>query len=57
MVERTRHKLKRLVNRGLLAEPRPGLFVTTGTPQAAEPATTAQQQQQQQQQQQRPERQ
>jgi hypothetical protein len=47
LVERTRHKLKHLVNRGVLAEPRPGLFVTAGL------ATTAQQQQQQQQEQQR----
>jgi hypothetical protein len=51
LVERTRHRLKRLVNRGVLAEPRPGLFVTAGIPRAAGPATTAQQQQQQQEQQ------
>lgn len=47
LVERTRHQLKRLVNRGLLAEPHPGLFVAASTPQAAGPATTAQEQQEQ----------
>jgi hypothetical protein len=38
-VERTRHKLKRLVERGLLAEPHPGLFVTASAAGAAGPAT------------------
>jgi hypothetical protein len=53
LVERARHQLKRLVNRGLLAEPRPGLFVTTpiGTSRAVGPATTAREQQEQQEQQ------
>jgi hypothetical protein len=31
-VERMRARLKRLVGRGLLSEPHPGLFVTAGTP-------------------------
>jgi hypothetical protein len=47
-IERTRHQLKRLVDRGLLAQPQPGLFVMAGTPGAAGPAVTAQQQQQRQ---------
>jgi hypothetical protein len=40
-VERMRARLKRLVAQGLLAEPQPGLFVTTGPAEAAGPAATA----------------
>jgi hypothetical protein len=43
-VERLRARLKRLVGRGLLSEPQPGLFVaagTSGTGTAGTPGTTA----------------
>jgi hypothetical protein len=40
-VERMRARLKRLVGRGVLAEPQPGLFVMAGTAGAGGPATTA----------------
>jgi hypothetical protein len=40
-VERMRTRLKRLVGRGVLAEPQPGLFVIPGTAGPAGPATTA----------------